>query len=77
MEEEIKKEKFNQLLKNCLEGEEQLAIVLNDNSKQMLEETNKVLEKIKSNWEDLIQKRKESKEPLTTEKWAIRKCNSK
>ena len=77
MEEELKFEKFNQLLKNCLEREEQQAIVLNDNSRQMLEETNEVLEKIESNWKDLKQKRKESKEPLTAEKWAIRKCNSK
>ena len=77
MEEVLKKEKFNQLLKDCLEGKEQQGIVLNDDSKQMLEETNKVLEKIESNWKDLKQKRKESQESLTAEEWAIRKCNSK
>ena len=77
MDEELKEEKFDQLLKNCLEGGEQQAIVLNENSKQMLEETNKVLEKIESNWKDLKQQRKNSGVPLTAEKWAMKKVNVK
>ena len=75
MDEELKEEKFNQLLKNCLEGGKQQAIVLNDNSKQMLEETNKVLEKIESNWNDLKQQRENSGVPLTAEEWAMKKVN--
>ena len=78
MEEESKKEKFNQILKDCIEGKEQQEIILNDDSLRMLEETNKVLGEIKSNWEDLEKQREESAEinkTLTAEQWAMEKCN--
>ena len=78
MEEESKKEKFNQILKDCIEGKGQQEIVLNENSKQMLEETNKVLGEIKNNWEDLAKQRVEKaaiNETLTAEQWAMEKCN--
>lgn len=80
MEEESKKEKFNQILKDCIEGKGQQEIVLNENSRQMLKETNKVLGEIKSNWEDLEKQREEraaKNETLTAEQWAMEKCNVK
>lgn len=80
MEEESKKEKFNQILKDCIEGKEQQEIILNDDSLRMLEETNKVLGEIEDNWKDLEKQREESaeiNETLTAKQWAMKKCNVK
>ena len=77
MEEQEKKEKFNEILKKCIENNDQHKLELNEDSKNLLDKTIKVLDVIENNWNDLKTQREQSNPSLTAEEWAEAKINVK